>query len=203
MVEKTPHHVHWVDRIRDALPGTRFLACIRGPYDLLLSYKHQGDGKPGSVRRTFEAMYQPIVTSLEARQYVEAANRLARDPESPSEILRLEQVKEDAARVLRHVQGFLGVPVRGGRDVGQENTSFPTGDRPGLASREIFWMNRIAGQALEEAGYRRRSPSRPRLVWLVPLLTLPPSAVRILRTAADATERSIYSYLAGWLQTSR
>ena len=35
-VEKTPHHLNWIDRISEALPGARFVVMVREPYGFML-----------------------------------------------------------------------------------------------------------------------------------------------------------------------
>lgn len=53
VIEKTPHHVDWISRIKDACPNAKFVVMVRGAYGFMLSYKHQGDRKSPSVKRRF------------------------------------------------------------------------------------------------------------------------------------------------------
>ena len=59
-VEKTPHHVRHVDRIRRHVPDARFVIMIRGPEEFLLSYKHKGDTKPDEIRAWADLRWQSV-----------------------------------------------------------------------------------------------------------------------------------------------
>lgn len=198
VVEKTPHHVHWVDRIMGALPDARLLVCLRDPYDFLLSYMHQGDRKPRPVGEMFGALYHPIVTSTVARRYLAAVLRvLDRHPDRTLAV-RLEDVETDPDAVLAAVQEFLGVETVEGLDAGRQESSFPDRGRPELDPAELFWLNRLAGPRIVEAGYELRPAGPPRASWLGPLFTLPAASWRALRITARASERPLLDYLRGW-----
>lgn len=200
VVEKTPHHVNWLDRIEEHVPRARFLVCVRDPRGFLLSYRHQGDRKPPPVRETFEDLYHPIVTAFVARQYLRSIRAAVATRPGRTRLVRLEEVEDDPDAVLRGVQTFLGVDPRSELGGGAENTSFPgAGDRPGLDPAELFWLDVVAGRASEALGYRRRSPRPVRFRWLLPLVTLPIALVRAVRVVAEATDRGILVYLRRWL----
>lgn len=202
VVEKTPHHVHWLDRIVEGLPDVRFVVCLRDPYDFLVSYKHQGDRKPEPVREMFQDLYHPIVTAVVARRYLRTILDVAdRFPEQ-SRLVRLEDVKEDSEAVLKEVQQFVDLEPVAELDVGPQETSFPAGGRPELKAAEVFWLNTVAGRAIIEAGYDVRSAGTVRLSWLQPVLTLPIAIPRVLRIVSGATRRSVIDYLRGWFRSS-
>lgn len=200
VVEKTPHHVLWVDRIEKHVPGARFLVCVRDPRGFLRSYKHQGERKPPPVRETFEDLYHPVVTALVARQYLRAIRSVLDTRPDRTRMVRLEEIEDDPDGVLRDVQRFLGVEVRAGLDRGTENTSFPGAEeRPELDPAELFWLDVVAGRASEALGYPRRSPRPVRLRWIVPLLTLPVALLRVLSVVRGATVSDLGAYLRGWI----
>jgi hypothetical protein len=157
-VEKTPHHVRHVDRIRRYLPDARFVIMIRGPEEFLLSYKHKGDTKPDEIRARAELRWQSVGVSLIWRSYLRHSLAAAERLGEAGLLVRNEDLDVDPAGVLASIQRHLGVDVvdlagsRGARRAAPVNSSF-AGDRPRLAPAEQEWCRRLAGRDAAAAGY--------------------------------------------------
>ena len=159
-VEKTPHHVRHVDRIRRHLPDARFVIMIRGPQEFLLSYKHKGDTtKRDEIRARADMRWQSVGVSLLWRSYLRhslvAAERLG----DAGLLVRNEDLDADPAGVLTAIQRHFGVDVvelaapRGdARAAVPTNSSF-VGERPRLAPAEQEWCRRLAAKDAAAAGY--------------------------------------------------
>ena len=150
VIEKTPHHVNWLGRIRGAYPNARFVAMTRDPYGFMQSYKHQGDRKGGPVRERFQARYHPIGCALVYRRSLLSVLDAVEAPD----VFRVDlaEVRRTPTAALAEVLTFLGLDAAP-TEVAPTNTSFPDGTRPGLDPADVFWMNRIAGPVAERAGY--------------------------------------------------
>ncbi|HUF84255.1 MAG TPA: sulfotransferase [Acidimicrobiia bacterium] len=163
-VEKTPHHLRHVDRIRAHLPDARFVVMIRGPEGFLLSYKHFGDSKPERQRAVADARWHPIGVALLWRSYLRHALAVVGQLGDAALLVRNEELDADAPAVMERIQRFLGIePVelvspRPRRPSGRTTTSF-AGARPELEPAESEWCRRVAGDEASAAGYElpRRS----------------------------------------------
>jgi hypothetical protein len=157
-VEKTPHHVRHVDRIRRHLPDARFVIMIRGPEEFLLSYKHKGDTKPDEIRARAELRWQSVGVSLLWRSYLRHSSAAAERLGEAGLLVRNEDLDADPAGVLDAIQRHLGVDVVdlagpcADEAAARANSSF-AGDRPRLAPAEQEWCRRLAGRDAEAAGY--------------------------------------------------
>lgn len=154
-VEKTPHHLRHVDRIRAHLPDARFVVMIRGPEGFLLSYKHFGDRKPEPKRAIADARWHPIGVALLWRSYLRHALRTVDRLGDAALLVRNEDLHADGRAVMDEIQRFLGVePTALVAPPPEErtNTSFG-GDRPELDPAESEWCRRIAGDDAAAAGY--------------------------------------------------
>jgi hypothetical protein len=207
-VEKTPHHLNWLDRIARELPESRVILMLREPYSFMLSYKHQGDRKREFVRKQFERRYHPLACALVWRGCVQAAQAASVNYPDHLLLVRQEDVRDNASDVLDRVQEFLTLRTRvPGAELAsripQDNTSFPGEKRPTLESDDIFWMNLIAGETIARAHYQRRpTPIDPvRIAWSI--VRLPIWAIWNLFSLKRRVRGSIVLYLWRWIRPSR
>jgi len=202
-VEKTPHHVMWVDRILEALPNAKFLILLREPYGFMLSYKHQGDRKAEEGRKRFEKRYHPYACAVVWRGYMRAWKKAVEKHPGQVMTVRFEETRKDPEKVLQAVQQFFGFePVAGLADrVPPDNGSFPGGVRPELAPDDIFWMNTVAKAEILAYGSEIRKPKGAGPV-IASIAKLPGWALGNVISLKKHTTGSLSSYLRRWLNPS-
>ncbi len=201
VVEKTPHHVNWLERITEAYPDARFVVTTREPYGFMLSYKHQGDRKAEGVRERFHGKYHPLGCALLYRGYLRSVARARRDAAGRVLVVEYDRIAAEPARVLAEVERFLGLaPSEGVEPQRRVNSSHEQrSDVPTLSAADVEWMNRIAGREIDAWGYVRRPgggvrslvgslPSVPRWLWNTSV------ALRSLSGVSPA------AYLRRWLR---
>lgn len=192
IIEKTPHHVNWLGRIRHVYPDALAIVMMREPYGFMRSYKHQGDRKRADVRDRFQKRYHPIACALVYRRSLASAQRCLAMPDTCR--VDFDAIRRTPGDVLAGVQTFLGLePV----DIigPPSNSSFPSGVRPQLDPVDVFWMNRVAGRQIRHAGYSMQpSGARPGAV-AHSLLRLP-QWIGTLRKDKNLSLR----YLLRWLR---
>ncbi len=200
-VEKTPHHLNWLDRIFEAFPEARIVVLLREPYAFMLSYKHQGDRKATDHRKRLERLYHPMACALIWRASMRSA--LAAQAHHGEQILFVEheRIKSDANAVLDEVQRFFQFePMDLASRVPPDNTSFPNQKRPELKPADVFWMNLICGRVMARAGYvRRRVPFDPLgIAWSI--LRLPLWGIGCLLTLRRIVDGSLTTYIMRWFR---
>ncbi len=172
-VEKTPHHINWINRIIEALPNAKFVATYRDPYGFMLSYKHQGSQRNKRIREVFRRQYHPLVAAIVWRGYMRSLLQAKdRYPDSML-IIPFVDINNDPKEVLRKVCVFFDVEPAIQKPLLKENSSFVTSFRPTLGSDDVFWMNLIAGKEIERAGFVRQ-PAAPKIsVIILSILKIP------------------------------
>jgi len=201
VIEKTPHHLNWIDRMLEVTPGARFIVMIREPYGFMLSYKHFGDKKAHGVKRDFKRRYHPFGIAMIWRAYFRTANLVLDRHRDRVHLVRFEELTKDPNGQLRDVQAFLGlevVPELADR-VPPDNTSFPDGRKPVLHGEDIFWMNRVAGRDIERYGATRLRSRHP-LSIIGSTIQLPFWLVRNLIEFRKRVAGSPWQYLRRWLR---
>ncbi len=202
IVEKTPHHVNWIDRIIQAVPEAKFVITVRNPYDFLLSYKHQGDRKEDAIRKEFMRRYHPIAAAFIYRAYLNAALAAVSRHSERVLLVKFEDTRSNPVRVMDQIQEFLSIerqPV--GAENAKVNSSFTSNVKPALTTAEVFWVNVLAGSRPAQLGYERRPTPlafRGDVIWSC--LTLPFWAVYNLFDLRKRTNASLFSYLANWVR---
>lgn len=154
VIEKTPHHVNYIDRILWHLPEAKFIILVRGAYSFMLSYKHQGDRKRTEVRDHFKKLYHPLGCALVWRGYYRSAASAYSLHSRRSLRLLFESLANDSLKALREVETFLGLEdcsLRLAKDV-DRNSSFNENAKPKLSSADVFWMNLISKAEMHEFG---------------------------------------------------
>lgn len=200
-IEKTPHHVNWINRIHKSFPEARYVAMTRDAYGFMRSYKHQGDRLRTEVRDTFQRLYHPVGCAIVWRGFIRSILRA--EHQHSAAVLRIDfrRMKEDEANVLKEVQRHFGLEVEEiwGK-VAADNTSFPEGIRPELTGADIFWMNLIAGRAMRIAGYDKTQSGWPLGEILMSIVRLPIWGVAVIKHMGKVTGGSPIRYLTRWLK---
>ncbi len=200
-LEKTPHHVHWLERPATSFPDARFVLLTRDPYGFMLSLKHLGDRIERRSRRALDRPWRhPLISALAWRSYMRSAERALERYGDRILVVDHRDLRQRPGEVLAAVQAFLDLEVRElvpgmlGR-----NSSFRVGPRPAPGAADVFWMNLVAGRVMRRHGYRReRVPMRP-LPILASFVTLPVCVAAAAAEVPWMVPGSLRSYLAGWL----
>ena len=201
-VEKTPHHVNWVERILRQLPHSRFVVLVREPHGFALSYKHQGDRQPPDVRTSFEALYHPLVCAWTWRRYAQAALAVVRDHPQQALLVRLEDMAARPGPTLERAQRFFGlIPEDLHTTEVARNTSFPDGCRPQLSAADLYWIDRLGARLMVSMEWPRRPVPRSRLAILRSLLVLPLWTAR--NWARLMSQSSSVWYYLSWISGPR
>ncbi|MCA9601032.1 MAG: sulfotransferase [Polyangiales bacterium] len=201
-VEKSPHHVLYLDRIVAAMPKARFVIMFREPYGFMRSYKHQGDRKAPDVKANFDALYHPAVCAMLWRQYARAIEAAKRNHGDRVLVVDFERIASEPEAVMRDVEAFLTLPsrlagVEGWRQ--GENSSFTDGVVP-LEAVDRAWMNAVAGAEIRKLGLARENGAPHPVAVAQSMLSLPGWAWRNVAAMRGNTRGSVVQYLARWLQ---
>jgi hypothetical protein len=154
VIEKTPHHVNWIPRIFAAYPNAKFAVMVRDPYGFMLSYKHQGDRKSEFAKRDFQALYHPLACAYMWKGYMNSALRMHQRFEAQTHIVRFEALRVTPDKCWNDVLHFFEVPFAPLVTVSDRNSSF-TGAKRILEPIDMFWMNLLAGRAIQAGGYSK------------------------------------------------
>ena len=202
VVEKTPHHVNWIDRIIRALPDSRFVIMIRDPYDFALSYKHQGDRFTNEEKQKHHRLYHPFLCAFLWSGYINAANKAIADYPEQMLLISTEEIKTNPQSVLNKTQKFLLLKVCQdlATKIPQDNSSFSEVEKPSLQAEDIFWLNLIAGKHIAQSNLTLQPiPFQPlRIVWSI--LKLPYWGIWSFFHLANKTEGSVKLYLWHWIK---
>lgn len=199
-IEKTPHHLNWIDRIEQALPGSRFLIMQRDAYGFMLSYKHQGDHRGEQLRRNLKSLYHPIGCALVWRGYMRSILDVTR--RYPDQTLVVDLAREpDEGALLQRVASFFALPPGNLEGRVHQNSSFARGDRPELSGADRFWLNLIARKEIAACGTDKQ-PARLRdsLAVLGSVMYTPLWAFRAWFHMRRNTQGSTFAYLWRWIR---
>ncbi|MEP3481529.1 MAG: sulfotransferase [Fuerstiella sp.] len=191
-VEKTPHHLHWIGRIKQHLPEAKFIIQVRDPYDFMLSYKHQGDRMAEQAKRHFQRLYHPIACAFVWRSYAKATRKILSDYPDDTVLVDFSSLKKNREETLGSVQKTLGLsPVDLSDNVPPDYSSFPSGKRPELEMVDIFWVNLIAGGEMKRMQSQRRSQASSWGMVARSVLSFPFWAIQIMLSLRRQVESPV------------
>ena len=157
VIEKTPHHLNHLDRIKKAIGDTKFIVMKRQAYSFMRSYKHQGDRKEEAVKKAFERLYHPIAASLVWKKYFNSIENALKNHKSDVHLIDHQKIAEEPRNVLEGVMDFLGVDlpdeITGTKKI---NSSFEGVKQRDLKPADLFWMNLINGKRIKTDGQTYR-----------------------------------------------
>lgn len=206
-IEKTPHHVMWVDRILRELPDARFVALQRDPYTFTRSYKHQGDRRDEVQRKRFARRYHPVSCAMLWRGVARSADAIKRRHPERVLVISFEDMEQHNEETLAEIQRFFGLEVHrltlseGGGEA--RNSSFPSGKAPELSGGEIMWLNLVAGKDFRRFGYAPRRSQFDPVGFVYWTIRLPVWAIANIRGVHERTAGNMFRYLVRWLRPVR
>ena len=201
VIEKTPHHVHWLSRIAASFPDAKFVIVKRDPYGFMLSLQHLGDRLATRRRRALDRPWRhPLLAAFAWRGYMLSVESAVERYGDRVLVVDSRELRQRPTETLANIQSFLGLEVH---DLAPgalgENSSFGEGRRPRLGSPDLFWLNLVAGSVMRRNGYEaERNPLQPLQV-LGSFLWLPVSAAYVAVALPRRVPGSFRSYLARWL----
>jgi sulfotransferase family protein len=205
VLEKTPHHVHWLPVIAERLPESRFVLAVRDPYEFVVSLRNLGNRLEGRASRLLDASWRhPLLNALAWRAYMRSTERaLSRYPDRIL-VVRTEDLRSDPRAVVDRIQTFLGLePGELPVNIPPLNSSFAGGASGQLGADDLFWLRLVAGRTLRGHGYRPPAVASAPFRTLASVLTAP---VYLATTAArlpGMVRGSLMDYLARWLGVTR
>lgn len=145
-IEKTPHHIHFIDRVKGHYPDSKFIITYRNPYDFMLSYKFQGSQTNEEVRRKFEKTYHPLQVALIWRKYINSITKY----KALTNTLLLD-IETLEGYGLYKLAKFLNIEKEDLEILKKDNSSFSKMKvKPKLDKIDIFWVNLLLKKYLKE-----------------------------------------------------
>lgn len=194
VVEKTPHHLDWIPRIKRFSPDSKFLVMIRDPYGFVLSYKHQGDRARDEVRLKFKRLYHPIGAALVWKRYMKSAQLASNLFRDDILLLEFDDLRKDPELAWANILKFFNFPLISVPKIERTNTSFPN-SRATLEPIDRFWLNLIAGKYLKIMGYQRQNSCASVRMVAFSFFAAIPWAVRSLMHINRNVSDGVFRYL--------
>jgi len=200
-IEKTPHHINWIDRIIESCPESRIIVMKREPYGFMLSYKHQGDRKPERTRKAFKRRYHPAACAIVWRGYMRSIRKYSERYPDSLLVIDNEEIAKDPVHTVKKSAEFLNIPVEGELISATDriNSSFQQGSRKKLSGADVFWMNLLAAKEIVYYGIREQKVSYDISV-VKSFLDLPAWAVINMIDMKRIVKGSLFKYLMNWMK---
>ncbi|MCZ6783945.1 MAG: sulfotransferase [Proteobacteria bacterium] len=178
VLEKTPRHVHHLDRLYAAFPRARVLLCMRHPVDVQSSLQKRRRERLAAGRPPAPGGWQALTRADFTGVYAEVSelvlDRARRDPERAL-LVRYEDLTRDPRTHLQRVCTFVGEPfdesvLLGGLAVDRDAEGSPR-NRGRIVANEKNWevyLEVEEASALEDSlagplralGYERYTSAR-------------------------------------------
>lgn len=200
-IEKTPHHINWVGRIRKYYPDTKFIVAIRDPYDFMLSYKFQGLQKNQHTRDVHKKIYHPISCAIVWKKNYLSIKKLKQNL-SADKICIMDVKDLKSGESTSKLEDFLEINHGELQVIGQDNSSFVNRDKETfvLSGIDIFWMNVVAGKEIADSGYTKKSQFPNPFMLLVSVLILPVKFYNSIVILKKNNTKSMGSYLLSYIK---
>lgn len=202
-VEKTPHHLNWIARIKDAFPDAKFVATYRDPYDFLLSYKYQGGQLNERVREMFRRQYHPLLGAIIWRSYMRSILHASHKYADSVLTIPFWEINNDPNGVMDKVFQFFGGKWGIHQPLAREGSSFVAPTKPVLQADDIFWMNLIARKEIVNGGFSLRRLD-PKIGCIArSILTLPTWLTKNLGLWNERVSGGLMKYIWSWIRPKR
>nr|WP_259075734.1 sulfotransferase [Salinibacter ruber] len=198
VIEKTPHHVNWMERITDAYPNARFIVMYREPYGFMRSYKHQGNRKKERIKKQYKKLYHPLGCSIVYRGYAKSIAKAKSEYPDKTLLVELGDIKKGGAKIINKVCNFLNIPFSGQCVLPKLNTSFPR-EKKDIGETDMRWMNLIAGREIEKIGFELEKSSVSPAKMLKSASSIPYWGMNVWRHIKNRQNYSTVKYVKKWL----
>ena len=165
VVDKTPGHLLFLQRIESAFPDSRCVVVSREPLGFIASLTHRKEGRPVHDQPWLRRLaYHPALTVLLWRRYARAMLALQQQPRHAILLLDYSDIQKDPGHVLARVCTHLGVdPTRLRVANGAANSGVQRKTRGGLPPATGHWLRILAKRELRSL-YPEVSPPPTTLV---------------------------------------
>ncbi len=203
ILEKTPHHINWVDRIKKNYPSSKFIIMIREPYGVMRSYKNQGLQKNERVRKIHAKQYHPIQAALVWRGYSRSVLSIKSVYPDDIYVINNHDLFSNSETILKETVKFLGLPYMDGFEKnlpGRANSSVESAKRMELDSSDYFWLHLIAGKEIKKMGYTIKNNSITYMPIFISILKLPLWMIRTIILLKSNSKANLFEYILRWLK---
>jgi hypothetical protein len=147
---KTPQDFMHMHLLAEHFPGVHYVFIQRDPRRMMASMKfvREQDGDP--------RQYHPVAYALYWRMAYKTVRAYEDMGEAPVLSVHFEDLVKDPDAAAAELGAFLGSTVKGKVPVKGKNTSFSGGKRKDITPTEAWLCERLAGDAMEKAGYTDR-----------------------------------------------
>lgn len=192
-IEKTPHHINYVDLISRNYPNCLFIVMKRAPWEFMLSYKSQGLRKGNKDQADFKNYYHPIGCSLVYKKYQKAIDRTIKEYESRALLIRTEDIASNSKKVIDSMSRFLDSNIKLMKTQKINSSYEGIENKPKLDPIDYFWMSKI----------NNLHPPKGSSVSLVEILksifVIPIWGVNVIRIMKKHSGKGVISYLIKWV----
>lgn len=199
-VEKTPHHIRYIDRIIKFEADARIIIMLREPEAFLNSYKHQGHRKEERVKKVFNNIYHPAIASFVCSRYFKTAIYATKTYPDNVLVIRLEDLKNNPENTLSRVFSHLQIEADGGLKMPESNSSFPEKSfQGGLSGADKMWLYWMVNNKCKSFGYRLNKPKFDLFSFLGSLMDMAAWPIRNYKTITG-NNSSIFGLIKRWLR---
>lgn len=203
VVEKTPHHLNWIDRIHKDYAKSKYIIMIREPYGFMKSYKNQGLQRDDRVRKIHEKQYHPIQAALVWRGYSRSVRKAQTEFPDYTLTIKNEDLFKNSHDILIQVAEFIGLPdskLIAEKLPGRTNSSVDNTVSKDMDSADFFWLNLIAGNEIKNMGYELRKGDFAPLLILWSFIRLPLWGIRTIQLLRSNSKANLIQYFWRWIK---
>lgn len=201
-VEKTPHHLMYLDRILEHSPNARIIVMLRNPASFLLSYKHQGDNKPEKIRKRFHSTYHPAVVAFICRGYLRSALRAQEKWPENVKIVSLEKLIAEDSVTIFDIANHLELDSNSKLRHLNDNSSFESATaRPALKGSELVWLRLFTKRYARELDLHEPIAGSGLFGFIGSVLSLPLWGVRLVVATSSNKNYTSWRHLLNWVKS--
>ncbi len=182
VVDKTPGHLLFWERIREHFPGNPLIAVSREPFGFVASLTHRREGRGILDEPLLRRLaYHPVLTVILWRRYARALMTLRRRSDERILLVEYADIVRDASDVIRRICEHLDVAPDGiGPDTGPVNSSFRGTRRSEPPAATGYWLACLARREWRALYPEVESPGSSLLDVLLSWLLLAPGVLMFL-----------------------
>jgi hypothetical protein len=200
VVEKTPHHINYLDRIHQAIPNAQFIVMWRDTYEFVLSLKHMIDREPESIRRSLARRHHPLGRAWAWRGYARSVIKARQKYCNSALFISFNEIRNAPQDLLSRTIDFLNLEQADIMLPGQ-NTAFPSGHRPHLQPDDIFWINLLCSRPMRDLGVSKRPYKLAPLKILISILKVPLWILNLFLSLRQIQTARPTAYLFHWIKS--